>query len=97
MNGTDLLVKSLRESGMPGCVDAADEIEALRERLAEDERDAARYRYILDKWPMTMGCALENCLGAYPIHCRDQADAAIDKAMGLTPPETVAGVTSPGE
>ena len=50
---------------------AADEIESLRSRLAEAERDAVRYRWLRDRaWPFEFN-------GDTPA----DADAAIDAAM----------------
>ena len=50
-------------------------------RLAEAERDAARYREVWNSWPLTFGEMLQNGYGVYPISNKAQGDAAIDAAM----------------
>jgi len=78
MNGTELLSQSLREIGEPACIDAANEIDALAARLAEAERDAARYRWLRNttNWPWSVRAATGEDFDLAVDYCLRPADTA---------------------
>ena len=65
-------------------VKAVGELAGMAARLAEAERDAARYREVWNSWPLTFGEMLQSGYGVYPIENKAQGDAAIDAAMGVS-------------